>query len=112
MSVIDASDQPIVHTPGPWSSSCQKGQPGHCFAAQVWDDNGDALASVRSTVDPRQATADALLIAASPDLLDACTSFLRAWHGAWPIGLEAFEKFDEVHRKCSQAVEKATRKVV
>lgn len=61
----------VVHTPGPWSSSEQRGDPGHCFVAQVWDSNGNALASVRPTKDERQSTVDARLIAAAPEMLEA-----------------------------------------
>ncbi len=60
------------HTPGPWSSSPQKGRPGNCFMAQVWDRDGKALATIESAMPSAVATANARLIAAAPDLLRAC----------------------------------------
>ena len=59
------------HTSGPWSFSPQKGKPGHCHMAQVWNSAGDALAQIEPTPDEAVATADARLIAAAPDLLEA-----------------------------------------
>lgn len=63
------------HTPGPWSFSPQKGKPGHCHMAQVWNSGGWALAQIEPTPDEAVATADAALIAAAPDLLEALKVF-------------------------------------
>ena len=45
--------------------------PGHCYVAQVWDADGSSLAQVEPTEDPAIATANARLIAAAPELLQA-----------------------------------------
>jgi hypothetical protein len=67
--VDPASVDRVVHTPGPWDYSEQKGGPGHCFVAQVWDSEGESLAVLDSTIDPAVATANAKLMASSPELL-------------------------------------------
>jgi hypothetical protein len=68
----------IKHTEGPWSCSEQRGIPGHCMVAQIWDSQGNALASVEPSVDQDQATATARLIAAAPELLSALDSLVSA----------------------------------
>ena len=84
------------HTSGPWSFSPQKGKPGHCHMAQVWNSAGDALAQIEPTPDEAVATADARLIAASPTLLEALKeahAALKAYEnahdqdaGSWSLG--------------------------
>jgi hypothetical protein len=59
------------HTPEPWSYSEQRGSPGHCTLAQVWDSYGNSLAVIEATDDEREATAIARLMAAAPELLEA-----------------------------------------
>jgi hypothetical protein len=49
--------------PGPFHHSPQKGPPGLCFAAQVWDGEGRSVATLDGTHDPGVATALAALIA-------------------------------------------------
>lgn len=104
----DASVEPFVHTPGPWTIMCgeARGKP-RCL---ITDKIGNEIASVNPY---RQSwNEDAELIGASPELLAACKSFLDMWHRAGPLGSHQFEKFDSVVRQCSMAVENATRKVV
>ena len=109
----EAQEQPIVHTPGPWTT---------CGPAQFADKqtgtmiyaeggNGHLVATVRNEYSPNQ-PANARLIAAAPDLLAACKSFLDIWHRAGPLGSHQFEKFDGVVRRCSVAVDNATGEVV
>jgi len=52
-------------TPGPWTFDPQKGPPGQCFVAQVWDPDGSPLASIETRPNPEEATANARLIAAA-----------------------------------------------
>jgi hypothetical protein len=59
------------HTPEPWSYSEQRGSPGHCTLAQVWDFYGNSLAVIEATDAESEATALARLMAAAPNLLDA-----------------------------------------
>lgn len=60
--------------------SSQKGVPGHCFVAQVWDDGGNSIAEIGSTDNPEVANSRARLFAASPDLLAACKSARSLLH--------------------------------
>ena len=61
----------MKHTKGEWTYSQQRGKQGHCYAAQVWDDTGDCLATLRATENEEEATANAKLIASAPELLEA-----------------------------------------
>jgi hypothetical protein len=61
----------------PLSSSAQSGKPGHCFAAQIFDNEGKHLAMVDPTEDPEVATEVARVFAASYDMLDAIRLALR-----------------------------------
>jgi len=75
-------------TPGPWDYSPQDGPPGHCINAQVWNEDGDCVAVIESLPSVEEANANARLIAAAPDLLDASRKardhikWLRAREGA------------------------------
>jgi len=73
----------VTHTPGPWSFSPQKGTRGHCYMAQVWGPDGNNLATIESTQDAEEATANARLISAAPDLLEAAKHAAMEWrlHG-------------------------------
>jgi len=64
----------MKYTPGPWSYS--PAVPNRSFTAQVWDSTGQALATM-DTVDD-EATANARLIAAAPELLQAIEMCLNA----------------------------------
>ncbi len=57
---------------GKWTYSEQRGTPGHCSVAQVWDSNGKSLCCFDSTKQPSLATSRARLTAAAPDLLEVC----------------------------------------
>lgn len=57
-------------TPGPWSSSPQNGIPGHCFVAQVWRPDDKSLARIEPTEPPEEASANARLIAAAPEMYE------------------------------------------
>ena len=50
-------------TKGKFSSDEQKGKPGHCFAAQVWQENGVSLLHIEPTSNYDEANANAELIA-------------------------------------------------
>ena len=56
--------------PTPWSSSIQKGTPGHCFQAQVWDKDGNSLACIEPTENPITASIVARFIAEIRNALD------------------------------------------
>ena len=57
---------------GGWTYSEQRGTPGHCSVAQLWDSKGKSLARFDSTKQPSLATSRARLTAAAPDLLEVC----------------------------------------
>lgn len=65
-------------TQGEWVATEQSGTPGHCFVAQVFGHAGP-VARIEPTEDPAIATANARLIAAAPDLLEACLAFLARY---------------------------------
>jgi hypothetical protein len=49
-----------------WTHSNQQGTVGHCFVAQIWDSNGEAIAELTPTPDQRLASYRAQLMAAAP----------------------------------------------
>ena len=59
-----------------WTYSGQKGIPGHCHMAQVWA-NGKNLAEIEPTENEEEATANARLMAAAPDMLEALRAAMR-----------------------------------
>lgn len=108
----------MTHTSGPWDYSPQKGSPGHCWTAQVWDSEGESLAVLDSTIDPSEATANAMMMAAAPDLLGAIQGALRI-SDLWMPGPDCDpeeakalclmkKQFDEVVRKATEALTTAT----
>lgn len=68
----------MKHTQGEWTFSPMKGEPGHCFVAQVWDVEGNSLATVDSRYGEEESTAIAKLIASAPELLKAL-ELIAAW---------------------------------
>lgn len=98
----------IAHTPGPWevAGPSSNGKCLRIFAGEYVGIIGGSDQSMRTI----QANAD--LIAAAPDLLEACKSFLDMWHRAGPMGSHQWEKFDGVVRQCRMAISKATGEVV
>lgn len=72
-------DSKAKHTAGPWRHSPQKGKKGHCYTAQVWDNTGQSLAIIEDKENADEATANARLIAASPEMyemLKSCLAFV------------------------------------
>ena len=51
-----------------WSAAEQKGEPGHCFSAQVFDENGVSIATLDARSDVEAVNSNARLMAASPRL--------------------------------------------
>ena len=82
MCHINGDDMTTKHTPGPWRVK-HKAKLGW---AGVLTQEGDIIADIvvdgQDFRDPEQALDDARLIAAAPDLLEACERLLR-WAG-WP----------------------------
>ena len=101
------------HTSGPWDAARAYGEdgrwhgsysvaggPDRMIVATVWGDD-------RPVADPRPAEANARLIAAAPDLLDACQEAIRAInsHTTEPIPVGAYNR---VARMLGDAIRKAT----
>lgn len=94
----------IAHTPGPWevTGPSSNGKCLRIFADEYVGIIGGSDQSIRTI----QANAD--LIAAAPDLLEACKSLLDIWDRAGPMGSHQWEQFEGVVRQCIAAVGKAT----
>lgn len=58
----------MKYSKGPWSFSPMRGQIGHCTMAQVWDDEGNNLCSIDSRYGEDKASANAELIAKTPEM--------------------------------------------
>ena len=71
---MSASDQPIVHTPGPWITSAKNGR----VVVALNDRTNEKVATAASTGNPPVAWANAQLIALAPELLQACRDVLDA----------------------------------
>jgi len=77
----DPPAQDAAFASAPWDWSPQQGEPGHCYQAQVWGADGDAIATIESYPDPQTANDRARLIAAAgtaagklPDEYDAVSA--------------------------------------
>lgn len=57
----------------PWSYSEQKGVPGHCIMAQVFqgDEDGTSICAIQPENNPEIATNTARAISAVPEMIDA-----------------------------------------
>ena len=71
---MSASDQPIVHTPGPWITSAKNGR----VVVALNDRTNEKVATAASIGNPPVAWANAQLIALAPELLQACRDVLDA----------------------------------
>ena len=83
---------------GIWSYSEQKGTPGHCMMAQVFDGTKDELSicSIRPLINPRISTNTAIAISAVPELIDALIEAYRQMN-ACNIVLE--DDYNEIERR-------------
>src|SRR5690625_1957633 len=92
------------HTPGPWTFSGQKGPVGICIKAQVWDSEGYNLSVMKSTEDPEEATANARLVAAAPDMLEALNEMVISFD---ILDIETDSLQREAIRNSKEAIKKA-----
>lgn len=87
------------HTPGPWKAHptglARSGLPEYQIH---WSDIGECVAEVV------HGTADAQLIAAAPDLLEALKDVMRVWHGETTSTSEDWD----AAQKARAAIAKAT----
>lgn len=90
------------HTPGPWAYGEECG-----LTREIWGDNGPELYAIAQTRhgDPGQCEANARLIAAAPELLEALISMIEA-----PVYFSAVgaEKRKKAREKARYAITKAT----
>ena len=94
------------HTQGPWK---RRSIPGHLF--EITDSTGNPVVRIRGGMMPT--LDDAILLAAAPDLLEACKSALGL---AWEVGCESDDGVltllddsrGDLFRKLSAAIQKAT----
>lgn len=82
----------MKHTKGPWSFSPMRGQAGHCIMAQVWDDEGNNLCSIDTRYGEDKASANAKLIAAAPELLNALIDYVETSKLPGVLNTEYYEK--------------------
>ena len=60
-----ATGRNVKLTAVPWRWTCQRGEPGSCYQARVWDAEGDLLAKLEPKPDPVEAGDNARFIAAA-----------------------------------------------
>lgn len=104
-----------MHTPGPWTtdSILSKEPLDICLAYEVpGEGHPIALANVLYDEDdsPREAHANALLMAASPDLLDACKSAIQALGMHGPCRNNSCKDCTRTWNKLHEAIAKAEGK--
>ena len=75
---MSASDQPIVHTPGPWDVKVYDDGAYIIADGPVDDLSSCIIASRNAHPEPTTGKANARLIAAAPELLKAC-ELVSAW---------------------------------
>lgn len=112
------------HTPGPWKQSHRK-QPNGDYITQVYCAGGETIANVAwypvelgDGITGTSRGANARLIAAAPDLLEACKSFSALYGRLWDVvdpensgflSPESVKEYDAIHAQMSAAIAKATR---
>jgi hypothetical protein len=67
----------MAHTPGPWKAEDSFGTLG---LKNIFDNDGEYIGGVRNSDD------NARLIAAAPDLLEACEAALEMWTNGASVG--------------------------
>ena len=88
VQATDNNAKPSAHTPGPWSSGYSEGRGTLCVrAADTWI-CGELLAENGTAISQQEAEANARLIAAAPELLEAVKKLLAVCENY------AFDKFD------------------
>lgn len=82
--------------------SPQKGKPGHCMVAQVWDERGNTLAEVEPSADPAYATMICRLFAKSPRLVTLLEQVIE--HAAEPELSKDYELFDRARKDAQELI--------
>ena len=92
------------HTPESLSYSEQRGSPGHCTLAQVWDAHGNSLAVIQATDDEGEATAIARLFAAAPMMLKELERVTELLLATRPEHMEILEIVNSAIKKATGEV--------
>ena len=100
------------HTPGPWALSINEGWTTNPFSVTVRRRgvHQTTLANIphRATVSPQEQEANARMIAAAPDLLEALTWVTRCACMPGPAGTTVYAIGDEHMAKARAAIAQAT----
>lgn len=79
------------HTPGPWHVGMRPGP-------IIYGTKGDQVADLRGFLDIDETSANARLIAAAPDLLDAMQSMVDAYQTHFDVMPVAWQTYDSIAR--------------
>ncbi len=63
---------------GKYTFSSQEGKPGHCLMAQIWDKDGNPIATIKSTKLEEDASATAKLFAEATEIKEQHGKMLEA----------------------------------
>ncbi len=114
-STVADPDQPIVHTPGPWRVEARMSMPGEITDVLIYADGHAPLIGCATSeeVSLETAEANARLMAAAPDLLEALKAMIVMMdRGGQPKKLDdalTWRQNDELARQMADdAVAKAT----
>ena len=83
------------HTKGEWKATPQRGIIGHCTVAQIWTNKKErSIANITSCDTEDEANANAKLIAAAPELLQALEKIATnsGDHAMIRIAIKAIQK--------------------
>ena len=61
-----------------YTFSPQRGKPGHCLVAQVWNEKGDSIAIIESTELDKDANQLACLFSKAPEMIESLKWFVNS----------------------------------
>ena len=97
-----------AYTSGPWEICCWTGVLGGAVGLHeaVW--KGDLLICTTGLVTDPESRPNAQLIAAAPDLLEACKAFVKYDKNDATDGVAMMFAYSEMLKACRSAIAKAT----
>lgn len=84
-----------------WTYSPQKGTPGHCFQAQVWNEKDESIAVIEATKNAKDATEIAKLMSEAPQLKEQNEKMHKALKGV----IADLIVIGEVHKNTREKIE-------
>ena len=102
---IDRQAESAKHTPGPWS--CEDQTTAQCVFWAIYGADGNGIAYL--TLQPDRVPANALLISAAPDLLEALQEAVRQYGkpgGPWNVPSDPGGWLDRARTAITKATEK------